>query len=94
METMSKPKTTDKPVNADPWANFETGTGAFYSEIEAAIEKHWAEWASETDAIYSDIAARLQEPSDRFQAELEAAYSGPGESPEKAPLGKDEAERK
>lgn len=91
---MSKAKITDKPVDADPWAAFETETGAFYSQFAAGIERPWAEWAEETDAIFTKIAANIAAPSDRFQAAIEAAYAAPAQSPDKAPLGKDEAKRK
>lgn len=90
---MSKTKATDKPVDSDPWAAFETETGAFYSEIAEGIERPWAEWAAESDAIYTEIAANIAAPSDRFQAAIEAAYAAPAESPEKVPLSKDKAER-
>jgi len=91
---MSKPKATDKPVDSDPWAAFQAEAGAFYSEIEAAIEKPWATWAEETDAIYTETAAHISAPSDRFRAAIDAVYSAPTESPDEAPLGSDEAERK
>lgn len=91
---MSKAKPNDKPVDADPWAAFQAEAGAFYSEIEAAIEKPWATWAEETDAIFTDIAANISAPSDRFQGAVDAVYSVPTESPDEAPLSKEKAETK
>jgi len=89
---MSKSKITNKPVGADPWAEFEAETGAFYSKIAEGIERPWAEWAAKTDAIYTEIAANIAAPSDRFRAAIEAAYAAPARSPDEAPLSKDKAE--